>query len=117
MKAVPGGFALKRDPYFSKLFFQLKALWPYHSYEGTSWPMGQEFDMSAALRALECPTFVVAGRAGDIFAPETVDQITTLSRTENSNVRMISHYVHHNIPGKAPDVVIQDLKNLIQLVE
>lgn len=117
MKAVPGGFALKRDPYFSKLFFRLKALWPYHSYEGASWPMGQEFDMSAALRALECPTFVVAGRAGDIFAPEAVDQILTLSRTENSNVRMISHYVHHNIPGKAPDVVIQELRNLIQLVE
>lgn len=117
LRSVPMGYAIKRDPYFTQLFFRLKASWPYHSYDAASWPWGQEFDMCHSLLSMHCPTSVVAGRAGDLFAPETVEKMEHLSRDHNSNVRVISHYVHHNIPGKAPEVVISEVANLLKLVE
>lgn len=116
LREVPGGYTVKRDPYFSEIFYRLKVSWPYHCYEGDTWPWGREFDMWQALCHMQCPTTMLAGRAGDIFSPETVQKMERLGTEKNSRVRTVSHYVHHNIPGKAPEILIGELRSLLKVV-
>lgn len=117
LKPVAGGYAVKRDPYFHQLFFKVKESWPYHSYEGETWPMGQEFDAWAAWETVQCPTLAVIGRAGDCFSPETAARAATIAKDKNPNFSVIEHWSHHNIPGKIPKELVADIRSLARKID
>lgn len=118
MRDVPGGIAIKRDPYFHALFRKVKEGWPYHSYEYETWPIGREFDAWAAWERIVCPALVVVGMGvGDVFAPEMVEKVRTFAATKNDHIRVVTHITHHNIPGKTPDLLVKDIEALATCVE
>lgn len=110
-RAVPGGVALKRDPYFQERFFSLKENWPYHCYEGNTWPVCQEVDLWPVWERLSMPTTVMAGRAGDIFSPESIARAQALAG-KNPNLTVAAYYVHHNFPGRDAHLVSKHARQL-----
>lgn len=111
-RTVPGGVALKRDPYFQESFFRLKEDWPYHCYEGNTWPVCQEVDLWQVWERLSMPTAIMAGRAGDIFSPESIVRAEALART-NPNLTVAAYYVHHNFPGRDARLVGKHARQLV----
>ncbi|GAP38356.1 alpha/beta hydrolase [Piscinibacter sakaiensis] len=110
-RTVPGGVALKRDPWFHERFFRLKEDWPYHCYEGDTWPVCQEVDLWPVWERLSMPTTVMAGRAGDIFSPESITRAEAIAR-RNPNLEVAAYYVHHNFPGRDARLVCQHARRL-----
>lgn len=86
LSAVPGGFALKRDPHFREQFRKILA-------GGERPKLG--VDMWALLGELACPTLVVRGARSDMFAVETIDKV----RAANPRIRVIEIDAGHDVAG------------------
>ena len=118
LKVVPGGYVVKRDPYFHRLFLNVKMTWPYHSYEYRTWPMGREFDVWDAWARLECPTYVLAGMGtGDIFSPEMADEVAQFASESNRRIELRRHIAHHNMPGRVPGLVVREIREMLVKIE
>lgn len=118
LKPVRGGYVIKRDPYFHRLFLNMKATWPYHSYEHETWPMGQEFNVWQAWAALQCPTFVINGSGtGDITSPEMIRKIELFAAEKNPRIEPITYVAHHNLPGRNARQMASDIQRMAIRVE
>lgn len=107
-----GGIAIKRDPYFQQRFFRLKEDWPYHCFDGETWPVCQEVDLWSAWQRVRMPTIILAGRAGDIFSPESIARAQAIAST-HPMLRVAAYYVHHNIPGRDRELIFRHADELL----
>lgn len=112
LRPTAGGFAVKRDPHFHRRFFKIKESWPYHCYEGVTWPVCMEMDFWKAWEEIQVPTLVVVGRAGDIFSPESVLRTQRIT-ANNANLHLHLTFHHHNLPGKAPQEMAMLVRDFV----
>lgn len=96
LKAVPGGFAVKRDRYFHELFKRVLE---------TGEKPKRGVDMWEMLGEVRCPTLVIRGNRSDMFAAETVDKV----KATNPNIRLVEVDAGHNVAG-------DNLKGLLEHV-
>lgn len=104
------GLVIKRDPYFHRLFSRVKETWPYHSYEGETWPMGQEFDHWRALRSIRCPATIFSGTGvGDMTSPEMIRKLNQFIEANKLSINHVALVAHHNLPGRHADRVLSEV--------
>ena len=97
LRPVPGGYAIKRDPYFRDQF--RRAL-----ETGERPRLG--VDMWQILAAITCPTLVLRGSRSDLFAAETVAKL----RAANPRFTVIEVDAPHNVHGENPDGFLAAVK-------
>ena len=89
LKPVPGGLAMKRDPYFRNQFRRVLE---------TGERPKQGVDLWAALGRIVCPILVIRGKRSDMFAAETVARV----EAANSGLRLIELDTGHDVAGGDP---------------
>ena len=90
LKKVPGGYSIKRDPFFRDQFRRQIAT-------GERTPLG--VDMWQVIKEVAVPTLVVRGARSDMFAAETVDKV----RAANPRFTIAEVDAGHNVAGENPD--------------
>jgi len=90
LRAVPGGFQLKRDLHFRDQFRRVKET-------GERPKLG--IDMWQVLGEIACPVLVIRGAQSDMFAPETAAKV----KAANPRIRLIEVAGGHNIAGDNPE--------------
>jgi pimeloyl-ACP methyl ester carboxylesterase len=90
-KPVPGGFAIKRDPFFRDQFKRQLETGERHKLE---------FDLWQVLAEIRCPTLVVRGTRSDMFAATTVPRVMSANR----RIRLVEVDAGHNVAGDNPAV-------------
>jgi pimeloyl-ACP methyl ester carboxylesterase len=96
LRLVPGGFALKRDPYFRDQFRRMLET-------GERPKLG--VDMWQVLGEISCPTLVIRGSRSDLFAPETAAKISSVK----SYFTVVEVDAPHNVPGENPQGLLAAL--------
>jgi pimeloyl-ACP methyl ester carboxylesterase len=90
-KPVPGGFAIKRDPFFRDQFRRQVETGERHKLE---------LDLWQVLADLRGPTLVVRGSRSDMFAAATVPRVLAANRC----IRLVEVDAGHNVAGDNPEV-------------
>ncbi len=89
LRAVEGGYEIKRDPYFAAQFRrQLET--------GERPQLG--VDMWQVIGEVACPILALRGRHSDMFAPETVPKM----RAANPRLELVEVDGGHNLAGDNP---------------
>lgn len=94
LKPVPGGFAVKRDPFFRHQFRK--------TLETGERPR-PGVDLWDALRRLQVPVKVIRGARSDLFAAETVAKV----KAANPRIELVEIDAGHNIALDNPEAVIR----------
>jgi len=89
-KAVPGGFAIKRDPHFRDQFKRQVETGERHKLE---------LDLWQVLADLRCPTLVIRGKRSDMFEAATIPRVVA----SNPCIRLVEVDAGHNVAGDNPD--------------
>jgi pimeloyl-ACP methyl ester carboxylesterase len=90
LKPVPGGFVVKRDPYFQEVFKSGQR--PSHGA-----------DMWQLLGEVRCPILSMRGTRSDMYAPETVAKM----QAANPRLQVVEVDAGHNIAGENPQGFLQ----------
>lgn len=104
LRAVDGGYAIKRDPHFRAQFRKVLET-------GERAQLG--VDMWQALARLECPTLIVRGARSDMFAAENVAKV----RAANARIRMAEVDAGHNVAGDNPEGFLAAVRPFLEQVE
>jgi pimeloyl-ACP methyl ester carboxylesterase len=97
LKAVPGGFVVKRDPYFQELF-------------KTGQRPSQGVDMWALIGEVRCPILSLRGTRSDMYAPETVAKM----KAANARLEVVEVDAGHNIAGENPGGFLKALNAFLR---
>ncbi len=104
LRAVDGGFAIKRDPHFANQFRRLLET-------GERPKLG--VDMWQILGEVSCPVLALRGRQSDMFAPETMPKL----RAANPRVQLVELDGGHNIAGDNPAGLIAAVRPFLAALE
>jgi pimeloyl-ACP methyl ester carboxylesterase len=104
LKAVPGGFAVKRDTHFRDQFRRTLET-------GERPKLG--VDMWQVLGEVACPTLVVRASRSDLFAPETVARVKSVK----SDFTLAEVDAPHNVPGENPQGLLVVLRPFLAALE
>ncbi|MGE0803826.1 MAG: alpha/beta fold hydrolase [Lautropia sp.] len=104
LRPVPGGFEIKRDPFFRDQF--RRAL-------QTGERPKLDLDMWKVLADLRCPTLVLRGTRSDMFAAETVP----LVRSANPCILVHEIEAGHDIGGENPQGLISAVDSFLTSLE
>jgi pimeloyl-ACP methyl ester carboxylesterase len=104
LRAVPGGYAIKRDVHFRDQFRRTLET-------GERPKLG--VDMWKILGEVQCPILVVRGDASDMFAVETVDKV----RSANTHIELVEVASGHNIPGDNPAALATAIQSFLNQLE
>ena len=104
LRAVPGGFSIKRDVHFRDQFRRTLAT-------GERPKLG--VDMWQILGQVRCPTLVVRGSKSDMFAAETVEKV----RGANPLIELVEVEAGHNIPGENPAALSAAIRSYLTQLE
>jgi esterase len=103
-RAVPGGFALKRDSYFRKQFQrQLE----------TGQAPKRDVDIWQLLGEVAAPTLVLRASRSDLFAPETLPKVVAC----NPRIHAQEIAAGHHIVGDNPDAALAAIRPFINALE
>jgi len=97
LKAVPQGFAIKRDTHFRNQFRKVLE---------TGERPKQGVDLWAALSKVACPTLVIRGARSDMFAAETVEKV----KSANPAIRLIELNTGHHVAGGDPAGFLREVR-------
>ena len=100
LKPVPGGFVVKRDPYFQEVF-----------KSGQRPHLGA--DMWALLGEVRCPILSMRGTRSDMYAPETVAKM----KAANPRLQVVEVDAGHNIAVENPAGFLKEISAFVSLVE
>jgi pimeloyl-ACP methyl ester carboxylesterase len=103
-KPVPGGFAIKRDPYFRDQFRRQVETGERHKLE---------LDLWQVLADIRCPTLVVRGARSDMFAAATIPRVAAANR----RIRLVEVDAAHNIAGDNPDAFDRAVRGFLASVD
>lgn len=104
LKAVDGGYAVKRDPHFRDQFRKLLET-------GERPKLG--VDLWQVLGGVRCPILSVRGARSDLYAPETVAKM----KAANAALRVVEVDAGHNVGGENPDGLLAVLKPFVAQLE
>jgi pimeloyl-ACP methyl ester carboxylesterase len=104
MRPVPGGFALKRDPYFRDQF-------RHTLLTGERPKLG--VDMWAALARVACPIQILRGSRSDLFAAETVDRVLAT----NPRIKLTEVNSGHDVAGDDPDGFLREARAFFEAID
>jgi pimeloyl-ACP methyl ester carboxylesterase len=85
-KPIPGGYVIKRDPYFRDQFKRQVETGERHRLE---------LDMWEVLRGIGCPVLVVRGARSDMFAATTIPRVAAT----NPRIQIVEVDAGHNVAG------------------
>ncbi len=97
LRAVPGGFAIKRDTYFRDQF--RRAL-----ETGERPKLG--VDLWATLGKVACSTLVLRGMRSDMFASDNVAKV----KAANPRITLLELDAGHNVAGDDPDGFLREVR-------
>jgi esterase len=90
LQPVPGGFAIRRDPYFRDQFRkQLQ----------TGERSGHGIDLWAALSSVSCSILLVRGARSDLLTREAAEKM----RSTSEKLALVELGTGHNVAGEAPE--------------
>ena len=104
LRAVDGGYEIKRDPHFANQFRRLLET-------GERPKLG--VDMWQILGEVSCPILALRGRQSDMFAPETMPKL----RAANPRVQLVELDGGHNIAGDNPAGLIAAVRPFLAALE
>jgi esterase len=97
LQSVPGGFAIRRDPYFRDQFRrQLQ----------TGERSGHGIDLWAALSSVSCPSLLVRGARSDLLTQEAAAKM----RSANERLNLVELDTGHNVAGEAPEAFVNTVR-------
>lgn len=100
LKPVPGGFVLKRDPYFQEIF-----------KSGQRPHLG--VDMWQLIGEVRCPILSMRGTRSDMYAAETVAKL----KAANPRLQVAEVDAGHNIAGENKDGFLSALNQFLSQME
>ena len=104
LRAVPGGFAIKRDSFFKKQFQrQLE----------TGQPPKRDVDLWQLLGDVAVPTLVLRASRSDLFAPETLPKVLA----HNPRIHAQEIEAGHHVIGDNPSAASAAIRSFIHSLE
>ena len=100
LKPVPGGFVVKRDPYFQELF-------------KTGQRPSQGVDMWQLIGEVRSPILSLRGTRSDMYAPETVAKM----QAANPRLEVAEVDAGHDIAGENKDGFLKELRQFLSRME
>jgi pimeloyl-ACP methyl ester carboxylesterase len=97
LKPVPGGFEIKRDPYFRAQFRRIVET-------GERPKLG--VDLWAVLGKVSCPILTIRGTRSDMFAAATMPKVTVA----NPRLTLVEVDAGHNVAGENPEAFLRAVR-------